>query len=771
MEPELIRWEGDLTVKGQHLYEPFVLLCDYQDRDIAASAGFRFNYEGVNKNSQGKSERVWYTTKPEIAAKLKNYAQGPLYRELMRVGEPQKPRVSLRHEKGAYVFRSPKEMEAKPREAGFIYEPTENNIAPYWYTEDPYAALQLIEYADDATRAQLKQMAAQYDLLRAASRATRADFVIPRPAELDYLPYQYAGIQFGARVFNSEPSRGLLIGDDPGLGKTLEAIGLINLIPSIQRVLVVCPASLRINWLREFQRWLVRDLVIEIATPETRNFRRADVWIINYEQLHRHIEFSQKGNKIKVRSLGRLGGDWDFVIVDEAHLIKNPDARRSVLTLALTEKVREAGRHVAMLTGTPIVNRVKELFTLIHNLDPVSWPSAYRYESRYCGVTSNARLGELQDKLRATIFLRRKKSEVLTELPPKLRQVIEISTPDSLARKISARLRQDEQIAERLGQLKAAVELAKASDEPADYEQAVLALQSSRSVAFGERERLRHEEARDMLPYAIQHVDALIEDDPAYKVIVFAWNADVLNAMARHFGSKAVIVTGETDSKTKLVAGRETSARQEAVDRFQTDASCQVFIGNIKAAGVGLTLTASSHVVFFQLDDVPGNITQAEDRAHRWGQKDSVLVQHLVFEDSIAVKMAHNIVEKQRVIDLALDGQTGSAGQISEMPIATEELRAATQSISRKQIERDAARLTGDQIEAVHLGLRRLAEMSDGAGFSNLDCFIGQQLAALESLSPRQAALGAKLALRYSHQLPATLLATITGEAASLAHT
>ena len=169
------------------------------------------------------------------------------------------------------------------------------------------------------------------------------------------------------------------------------------------------------------------------------------------------------------------------------------------------------------------------------------------------------------------------------------------------------------------------------------------------------------------------------------------------------------------------------------------------------AAGVGITLTAASHVIFAELDWVPGNMTQAEDRLHRIGQRESVLVQHLVLDGSIDAHLAKTLIAKQEVIDRALDDET----MIPVVPGAT----AATADAKPSKLDEEAAKLSAEEIAAVHEKLRFLAGCCDGAaarddaGFNRLDTRIGKHLAQLAILTPRQAVLGARIVHKYRRQL------------------
>jgi hypothetical protein len=209
------------------------------------------------------------------------------------------------------------------------------------------------------------------------------------------------------------------------------------------------------------------------------------------------------------------------------------------------------------------------------------------------------------------------------------------------------------------------------------------------------------------------------------------------------------------------------ATRQANVDRFQTDPTCKVFIGGILAAGVGITLTAASQVVFAELDWVPGNVTQAEDRCHRIGQRDMVNVQHLVLEGSIDARMAAVLVDKQEVLAAALDTERA---EVEPVIAPVKEKPAATDRLTRPVIEKEAVLMTEERKVAILQGLQMLAGMCDGAreldgsGFNKLDTRIGQQLAYQDTLTDRQAVLGAKLVNRYRRQLPTALVATAAGK-------
>lgn len=431
------------------------------------------------------------------------------------------------------------------------------------------------------------------------------------------------------------------------------------------------------------------------------------------------------------------------------------------------------------LTGTPIVNRPVELWPLVESLDPDGLGrNFFSYAKRYTNATHNgygwdfsgaSNLEELQEKLRTTVMVRRLKADVLTELPPKRRQVIEIPANglEGLVKRETAMAARHEEL---MDALRTAAELAKAEGAEA-YAEAIGRLRDAGKIAFEEMAQARHELALAKVPYLVEHMEECIESSG--KVVVMVWHRDVVQALMDKFGARAVQVHGDVS----------LADRQAAVDRFQTDPACQVFVGTIKAAGVGLTLTAASHVVFGELWWVPGDITQAEDRCHRIGQTNSVLVQHLVVDGSLDARMAKTMVAKQNVIDRALDKGLALpepadapvvvwADETDAEDVEPEQAKApATRSITVDEVDAEAPKLTAAQVEATHEALRILAGLNwdyaserNGVGFNRYDTGIGMDLAGRPALTNRQAVLGAKIVKKYHRQLPAGLLATIKGE-------
>lgn len=580
------------------------------------------------------------------------------------------------------------------------------------------------------------EIVAKREASKAASSAVSADLEVPCPPGLSYLPFQRAGIAYALARTNT------LFGDEMGLGKTVQAIGVVNALPEVRKVLVVCPASLKLNWRNELKRWLARPLTVEVG--DSKRWPQADVGIINYDILRKRGDLDAT--------------EYDLLVLDEAHFIKGK-SQRSKAALSIRAKRK------LFLTGTPIVNKPVELWNLVHALDPVTFSNFWSFAKKYCDGFNNGfgwdfsgskNLGELHDKLRGSVMVRRLKKDVLTELPAKRRQVVEIEGGAAIvARERDAWEAQEE----RVNALRVNAELAKASDDPAEYAMAIENLRAGLRLAFTEIAKARHDTAVAKIPFVIEHLHDALDEDESAKLIVFAHHHDVLNAIAEEFCDRCVLLTGETP----------VPKRQGLVERFQTDPSVQLFVGSLTAAGTGLTLTASAHVVFAELDWVPGNVTQAEDRAHRIGQAQSVLVQHLVLQDSLDAKMARTLVAKQSVIEQALD--KGEA----EQPVTPGSEQAASAGKGREKVAALAETLTAKQIPAIHRLLRILAGLCDGAhsldgsGFSKLDVGIGHRLAEQPYLTPKQAALGLLIARKYRRQLPPDLLATALGDEAERA--
>lgn len=601
----------------------------------------------------------------------------------------------------------------------------------------------MVQYAaDEATQQLLADATMTKATAVEASRAVDSNLVIPAPAGLDYLPFQKGGIAFAAK------RPGVLIADEMGLGKTIQALGMVNSDASIRTVMVICPASLKLNWAREAGKWLMSDCTITVHNADgtskvkkTGDVNGVKVDIANYEAVRDREDLQN----MKV----------DLLVVDEIHFCKNEKTQRA----QAVKKVAAASRRRAGLTGTPVVNRPVELYPILNLVDPAQFPTEgfFKYAKRFCdakqetffvkggrGKTKtvwnfkgSSNETELQEMLRGSVMVRRLKADVLKELPAKQRQVV-VLPANGAAKKLAKQAA----FIERIQAAKNFADAMALLEDDTAYAKAIEALENELTVAFTEMSALRHETALAKVPYAAQHVRDCLEDN-TNKIVVMAHHHDVIEKLGEELADFGVVtVTGQT----------KVEDRQAAVDRFQTDPNCRVFIGNILAAGVGLTLTASSHVVFVELDWVPGNIKQCEDRVHRIGQRNSVLVQHLVFEDSIDLIFAETLVEKQRIIDLAMDAQHSESA--AAQAIADAEAKARKAAVKAAA---EAARpaMLQSRKDAIHTALRFLSARCDGAreedgvGFNGRDTDFGKSLAHQATLSDRQAHAAAKMLITY----------------------
>lgn len=591
-----------------------------------------------------------------------------------------------------------------------------------WETSDILVAARLKDYAaDEHLKAELIAAEENQLIALAQSSAVDADVDIPAPAGLSYFGYQRAGVRFALERKNT------LIADEMGLGKTIQAIGLLNAI-SFERVLIVCPASLKMNWEKELTKWLVKQTSIRVLSTHDKTPKDDNILIANYEILSKLPWLQQK---------------YEVVIADECHYLKNIKANRTV-TFA---KIRERADRLLLLTGTPILNRPIELWSLLQLLQ-VPDMKYWSFVSRYCGAskennwnTSGAsNIEELQLKLRSTVMIRRQKMDVLSDLPPKTRQIVYLDS-NTYRDYVDAELSY----------------LQKAGRDLFDN---IESLHECGTSHIGEMAKLRHNTAVAKLPDVTSFITELLET--VDKIVVFAHHSDVIDGLYNQFKGKAV----------KLTGGMSVEKKNTAVDEFQTNPNVKIFIGSIQAAGVGLTLTAASTVVFAELDWVPANISQAEDRCHRIGQIDNVTVYHIVVDGSMDAMLANRIIAKQDVIDRATLQVRATAHLESQRIALTAAEDAVKASINaaiasvvlsttdgknddpgasdKVRSDFEEPSYTNEQREFVHAKLRDLAYRKNGVGFEPLDSRFGNQLAMQSYLiTNRQCRVAIKMLKKY----------------------
>lgn len=513
-----------------------------------------------------------------------------------------------------------------PKNAGFRWD---MNVKR-WHTSTPDVAAKFDDVADQEALAALEAVKDKIKASGAAQIVGGLD--IPSPDGKQYFPYQRAGINFALH------HSGVLIGDEMGLGKTVQAIGVIN-AEKPKTVLIVCPSSLKINWRKELERWLTDPYRIHVLQGKDQFPTLPEIVIMNYDIL---AKFQKQ-----IRAI-----EWDLLVADEAHYMKNPKAQRTVALIGKGKEVKPLiAKRKILLTGTPITNRPIEIFPIVSYLWPNVFGNLFHFAKRYCDAENNgygwdfsgaSNLPELQNLLRANGMIRRLKADVLKELPPKTRQVVVLPSESvgSLIRKEGELFKKQEKEVKRL---QIAIKAAKAQKDEGAYRSAVQNLRQVYSVAFTEMAAVRKELAIAKIPFVIEYVEGMIEEGK--KVVVMAHHREVIDKLQNHFGLKAV----------KLYGGMSEIEKSNSVDRFQQDSSCMVFVGSIHAAGVGITLTSAQNMLFAELDWTPANMLQAEDRIHRIGQEGNALIQQLVFDESLDAKMAETLVRKMAVIEKALD--------------------------------------------------------------------------------------------------------------------
>ena len=554
--------------------------------------------------------------------------------------------------KGVFVVDRPESMVSVLKKAGFeLHEPSlckpENKcracrakIGNRYWSSRVTAATRMRPYCNQVA---LKVMGNHLDKL-AKSRAVTSDIVIPTPPGLTFLPYQRAGVAF---MLNHKDT---LEGDDMGLGKTVIALGFVNVLREQavkqSNILVICPGTLTFNWRNEAAKWLHRPM--EFVLPTSTGFeipRRNNLFVIvNYEKLTRDNPLT--------RSLKRV---WDVLVCDEAQALKNPRSQRSLAVLHPTEGLMQRAHRCEFLTGTPLENYPKELWPIAAACCPAQFGDWWEFAKRYCGLhrepgrgvvdTGSGNLGELQQRLRATFMIRRLKSDVLKELPPKRRQLIVLGNSKVDWSHDPAFARWKALYEAEYEAKTAAIE---AAHTQAEYRVAVKCLDEFTGIPFQEMSEFRHKTALAKLPACIEYIDKILETG-IEKLVIFAHHQDVIDQLVAHYGPQAVALHGRT----------KPSEREGIVRQFQegstTQGSARIFIGGLKAAGVGLNLFVASTVVFIEIDWNPAVLTQAEDRLCRMGQKKMVHVIHLVLEGTLDINIVKRIIAKQNVVDKALN--------------------------------------------------------------------------------------------------------------------
>lgn len=425
-------------------------------------------------------------------------------------------------------------------------------------------------------------------------------------------PYQRDGILFGLE------KKRLLIGDEPGLGKTLQSIGITDCADAYP-CLVICPASLKINWQREFEKFtdkkaLVLDNSTRTTWPYLLQMGMYQVAIVNYESLRKYFVWD-----IKIEGTFRLKDvvfcpdirRFRSVIIDESHRVKDPSTQQSIFTKGISS----GKQYIILLSGTPVVNRPHDLVAQLSIMERLGeFGGRSKFLTDYGDKDSD--LAELSRLLYERCMIRREKKTVLTELPDKTRVDLYVDISN----------REEYDVAE--NDLRRYLEEYTACTD-------IEIRRKMRMKALVKFMTLRSLSAQGKVRQTVDFINTHLANDKP--LVVFCSLHAIVDALKKQF-PKAVTITG----RESLVE------KQAAVDSFQAGHS-RLAICSIKAAGVGLTLTASSSVAFVEFPWTYADCCQCEDRCHRIGQKENVTCYYLLGQHTIDHKLYQIIQDKKSI--------------------------------------------------------------------------------------------------------------------------
>ncbi|XP_010452747.1 PREDICTED: DNA annealing helicase and endonuclease ZRANB3-like [Camelina sativa] len=495
---------------------------------------------------------------------------------------------------------------------------------------------------------------------------------LPRKLVNALLPFQLDGLRFGLR-------RGgrCLIADEMGLGKTLQAIAIAGCFINEGSILVVCPAVLRFSWAEELERWLPFCLPsdVHLVFGHQNNPAYLPRWpkvvVISYKMLQ-HLRTTM------------LEREWALLIVDESHHLRCSKKKSDTPEIKTVLDVAEKVKHIVLLSGTPSLSRPFDIFHQINML----WPGLlgkdkYEFAKTYCEVglvrgiqgkifqdfSKGTRLLELNILLNQTVMIRRLKQHVLTQLPPKRRQIVTILLKKSdiaLAMSIvsEANKQKDGAIAETTenshepkhqnarGSNEAGHVDAENSEGPeTDKENQLCGKLSYQQLGIAKlsafREWLSLHPLLSRLDYTPEEIDG---DTSSTKMVIFAHHHKVLDGIQEFICDKGigfVRIDGMTLPRD----------RQLAVQSFQFSSEVKVAIIGVEAGGVGLDFSAAQNVVFVELPKTPSLLLQAEDRAHRRGQTSAVNVYIICAKDTMDESNWQNLNKKLHRISSTTDGK------------------------------------------------------------------------------------------------------------------
>lgn len=556
---------------------------------------------------------------------------------------------------------------------------------------------------DEAAARQAHVLREAEELNLAESRASEADYQVDGLGGT-LMPFQAAGVRYGAR------QRRLIIGDQPGLGKTIQFLALVQATQAYP-ALMVPPATLKINWRMEAAKWLPGRKVVVLEGKKPQPIPAdADFVVINYDILHNWVEILEEttGRSRRPQIVGAKGPltahGFRALGFDEGHLAKSHKALRTrALKAVSVQMVKDVGLEqvvLADLTGTPVLNKPEELISpleILHRLDDLGgW---YYFATRYCGFANGVMgsvrvspeaLEELNERMRAVCYIRRLKKDVLKELPDKVRSTIPLQL-DGPSRRVYDRAERDLVgfVRENAGDdRRFRASIAGLGED--EKKEAIRERQDDKAFSARQAEALvrvnvlKQVAAKGKMAGVLEWVRTFLESGE--KLVIGAWHQEVVETIAHELG--APYIHGDVDlaERDRIVDRFQRCAGcgvrhdkhdddPRACGEYQPDMRCPVVVLNTKSGGVGLTLTAASDLAVVELPWTPGELDQLEDRIHRIGQKDTANIWYLLAQNTIDEDVAALIDGKRVVVDGATDGQ-GREESASIMQDLMKRLRA-----------------------------------------------------------------------------------------------
>jgi SWI/SNF-related matrix-associated actin-dependent regulator 1 of chromatin subfamily A len=526
------------------------------------------------------------------------------------------------------------------------FHETSPKVAKKWVDLDPYFAKKIADeklYTEIPKEVWVEKLLAEKEKSyhvwgKVLSGETIHDFWLPKGAllkthktekvEIDYSKYDHRPPLTHQKLAIEKlaGSKRFILADDMGLGKTTSTI-IAALETSAKKILIICPASLKINWQREIENYTDRSVYI----AEGKHFSTEhDFVIVNYDILKNFYDLKDKENSLITKS------NFELIIIDEAHYIQNGQAQRTKLVNSFVKSVDK----LWLLTGTPMTSRPMNYYNLLFLIESPVAQNWMAYAIRYCqgyqfkagnrkiwNVSGASNLEELRDRTSRQV-LRRLKTEVL-DLPDKIISPIYLRLKSKLYEGLMG--------------------------EYYDWYKNKKEESSSLTVQFSKLMKVRQVIAEEKINDTIELAQNIIDQDK--KVIIFTNFTDTLQKIHSHFGKQSVYLDG---SCTK-------PQRQYAVDQFQENDKIKVFVGNLRAAGVGITLTAGEAVIMNDLSFVPSDHDQAQDRAYRYGQKNSVSVYYPIFENTIEGVIYDMLSKKKNIIDTVMGDNIEDKGDFVEL--------------------------------------------------------------------------------------------------------